>query len=499
MLYGAGFAHQGHTDFLAHVARQKGQQARPVMMLVAENLRTVPVTIHIALKDVVEALSSAAITEQSAITARDLQRYFGVAGPRLAITGLNPHAGEGGTIGDEEATIIVPAIEELRRRGIQATGPYPADTIFHASARKAFRRNHLHVSRSGTYSGKAHRLSCRRQRYSRAAVHPYFTGPRNSPHGCRYWAGLRPEPYRGAEAGPPDGEMRRRVGVMNTTLPPLREVISRHGLSARRSLGQNFLLDLNLTRRIARAAQPLAEQTIIEVGPGPGGLTRALLSEGAGRVVAVERDPRALPAISEIAAAYPGRVDVVCGDALETNWAALARGPTKVVANLPYNIATPLLVEWLTVETWPPWYQSLTLMFQKEVAQRITAGPGSKVYGRLSVLAQWRTKAVRLFDIGPRAFTPAPKVTSSLVQITPKQPIESSCQTAVLEEVTRLAFGQRRKKLRSSLKAISPDPVTAITFAGIDANARAEELPVADFCRLATVLGQIRQSENHSR
>ena len=390
------------------------------MMLVAEDLRTVPVTIHIALKEVVDALSIPAITEQAEITARDLERYFGVAEPRLAITGLNPHAGEGGTIGDEEATIIVPAIEELRRRGIQVTGPFPADTIFHASARKAFDaiicmyhdQALIPVKLIGFHAGVNVTLGL-----------PFI---RTSPdHGTALTvAGTGRACDRSLIAALKLARRMARCGAGTWTyehpLPPLREVISRHGLSARRSLGQNFLLDLNLTRRIARAAQPLAEHTIIEVGPGPGGLTRALLIEGAGRVVAVERDQRALPAISEIAAAYPGRVDMVCGDALETNWAALARGPTKVVVQPAIQHRYPAAVEWLTVETWPPWYQSLTLMFQKEVAQRITAGPGSKVYGRLSVLAQWRTKAVRLFDIGPRAFTPAPKVTSSLVQITPR-------------------------------------------------------------------------------
>jgi 16S rRNA (adenine1518-N6/adenine1519-N6)-dimethyltransferase len=211
--------------------------------------------------------------------------------------------------------------------------------------------------------------------------------------------------------------------------------------------------------------------------------------EGAGRVVAVERDERALPAIAEISAAYPGRLDVIFGDALKTDWAALAKGPVRVVSNLPYNIATALLVDWLTEEPWPPWYQSLTLMFQREVAQRITAAPGSKVYGRLSVLAQWRAKAVKLFDIGPRAFTPPPKVTSSVVQITPQPPIEAGCRTTDLEKVTQLAFGQRRKKLRSSLKALSKDPDAVIANAGIDPNMRAEQLSVADFCRLAVALG----------
>ena len=192
--------------------------------------------------------------------------------------------------------------------------------------------------------------------------------------------------------------------VSDDPLPPLREVIARHNLSARRSLGQNFLLDLNLTRRIARAAGPLAGHVIVEVGPGPGGLTRALLMEGAERVIAVERDARVLPALAEIAAAFPGRLEVVEADALSVDWPALVGGaPAKIVANLPYNVATPLLVGWLTTEPWPPWYRSLTLMFQSEVADRIAAAPGSKVYGRLSVIAQARARARALFDIDRRA------------------------------------------------------------------------------------------------
>jgi 16S rRNA (adenine1518-N6/adenine1519-N6)-dimethyltransferase len=274
--------------------------------------------------------------------------------------------------------------------------------------------------------------------------------------------------------------------VSDDPLPPLREVIARHGLSARKSLGQNFLLDLNLTRRIARAAAPLAGHTIVEVGPGPGGLTRALLMEGAERVVAVERDARVLPALAEVAAAFPGRLEVVEGDALGADWRALVGGgPAKVVANLPYNIATPLLVGWLTAEPWPPWYRSLTLMFQSEVADRIAAAPGSKVYGRLSVIAQARARARALFDIDRRAFTPPPKITSTLVEIVPLEVAPEACPIAALEKVTASAFGQRRKMLRASLKTLLPDPEPLLAEAGIAPTARAEELTVAQFCRLA--------------
>jgi 16S rRNA (adenine1518-N6/adenine1519-N6)-dimethyltransferase len=274
--------------------------------------------------------------------------------------------------------------------------------------------------------------------------------------------------------------------VSEDPLPPLREVIARHGLSARKSLGQNFLLDLNLTRRIARAAAPLAGHTIVEVGPGPGGLTRALLMEGAERVVAVERDARVLPALAEVAAAFPGRLEVVEADALTVDWRALVGGrPAKVVANLPYNVATPLLLGWLRTEPWPPWYRSLTLMFQREVADRITAPPGSKVYGRLSVIAQARARARALFDIDRRAFTPPPKITSTLVEIVPLDVPPVPCPIAVLEKVTASAFGQRRKMLRASLKTLLADPEPLLAQAGIASTARAEDLTVAQFCRLA--------------
>ncbi len=271
---------------------------------------------------------------------------------------------------------------------------------------------------------------------------------------------------------------------MSDGLPPLREVIARHELAARKSLGQNFLLDLNLTGRIARAAGDLRALTVIEVGPGPGGLTRALLAEGARKVVAIERDARALPALAEIGAHYPGRLEVIEGDALGTDLSRYADGPTAIVANLPYNIATPLLVGWLSVEPWPPWYASMTLMFQREVAERIVAAPGSKDYGRLSVLAQWRTEPRLLFDIGPRAFIPPPKVTSSVVQFTPRAAPEAVPAEA-LSRVTAAGFGQRRKMLRQSLKALGVDPLPLLEAAGVEPTRRAEEVDVAGFVRLA--------------
>jgi len=271
-------------------------------------------------------------------------------------------------------------------------------------------------------------------------------------------------------------------------LPPLREVIRRYDLSARKSLGQNFLLDLNLTARIARASGPLEGVEVVEVGPGPGGLTRALLALGAARVIAVEKDSRAIVALSEIAAHYPGRLVVVEGDALAVDLSPfLSEAPARIVANLPYNVGTALLVGWLTPEAWPPWWQSLTLLFQKEVAERIVATPGSPAYGRLGVLAGWRTEARIMFDVAPSAFVPPPKVTSSLVHLVPRRNPEP-CAPRDLEAVTQAAFGQRRKMLRQSLKGVFRDPVAALEAAGIAPTSRAEEVDVKGFSALARAL-----------
>ena len=270
-------------------------------------------------------------------------------------------------------------------------------------------------------------------------------------------------------------------------LPPLREVIRRHGLTPKRSLGQNFLFDLNLTARIARAAEPLENITIVEIGPGPGGLTRALLALGARRVVAVERDQRAIAALEEIGARYPGQLEIVAGDALRIDPRdQLGPERARVVANLPYNIATALLIGWLTAEPWPPWYDSLLLMFQREVAERIVATPGSKSYGRLSVLAGWRTEAKLLFDVAPSAFVPPPKVTSSVVRLTPR-PVPLACQSIALQRVTEAAFGQRRKMLRQSLKTPGVDAGALLSEAGIEPTARAEEISVEGFVALANI------------
>jgi len=271
------------------------------------------------------------------------------------------------------------------------------------------------------------------------------------------------------------------------TLPPLREVIAAHGLQAKKQLGQNFLLDLNLTARIARAAGTLQGFTIIEVGPGPGGLTRALLAEGADKVVAIERDERTLPALAQIAEAYPGRLEVVSGDALTVDFRQLSTGPTKIVANLPYNIATPLLTGWLTAEPWPPFYESLTLMFQREVAERIVARPGDKAYGRLGVLCGWRTEAKIAFNVDRNAFTPPPNVTSTVVHLKPKA-VDPDVAVRDLEAVTRAAFGQRRKMVRQSLKSTGVPVERLLEAAGLRGDERAEELPVEAFLKMAKAL-----------
>ncbi|WP_281977614.1 16S rRNA (adenine(1518)-N(6)/adenine(1519)-N(6))-dimethyltransferase RsmA [Pseudorhizobium flavum] len=269
-------------------------------------------------------------------------------------------------------------------------------------------------------------------------------------------------------------------------LPPLREVIQRHGLDAKKALGQNFLLDLNLTQKIARNAGPLEDATVIEVGPGPGGLTRAILSLGARKLIAIERDSRCLPALTEIAEHYPGRLEVIEGDALKVDFDALAAdGPVKIIANLPYNVGTQLLLNWLLPKSWPPFWDCLTLMFQKEVGLRIVAREDDDHYGRLGVLAGWRTEARMVFDVPPQAFTPPPKVTSSVVHLTPRQ-APLPCDVKKLETVTQAAFGQRRKMLRQSLKALGGEAL--LSKAGIDPVRRAETLSVEEFVTLANAL-----------
>jgi 16S rRNA (adenine1518-N6/adenine1519-N6)-dimethyltransferase len=278
-------------------------------------------------------------------------------------------------------------------------------------------------------------------------------------------------------------------------LPPLRDVIRRHDLSARKSLGQNFLLDLNLTARIARAAGPLEDATIVEIGPGPGGLTRALLALGARRVIAIERDERALTALEEIARRYPGRLEIVCADAQTFDPRPLLAGvKAKIVANLPYNIATALLIDWLSIEPWPPWYDMMVLMFQREVAERIVARENDEAYGRLGVLSNWRAETKILFDISPAAFVPQPKVTSSVVRLVPREAPEP-CDRKALEQVAAAAFGQRRKMLRQSLKSLAVDPARLAIAADVDLTRRAETVPVSGFVAMARELTDIRNAK----
>jgi 16S rRNA (adenine1518-N6/adenine1519-N6)-dimethyltransferase len=281
-----------------------------------------------------------------------------------------------------------------------------------------------------------------------------------------------------------------RAAAAPDGLPPLRDVIERHGLNAKKSLGQNFLLDLNLTRKIARLAGNLHDRTVIEIGPGPGGLTRALLMEGSKRIVAVERDARCLPALAEISARYPGQLSLHAADALDCDWPALTDGaaPVTIAANLPYNIASVLLVRWLETEPWPPWFDHMVLMFQREVAERIVAVPHTKAYGRLSVLAQWRTRAKIVMSLPPEAFTPPPKVASAVVDFRPIAKPEPPCRVATLSRVTAAAFGQRRKMLRSSLKQLTAMPELLLREAGIAPELRAENLAVGDFARLAEII-----------
>jgi len=269
------------------------------------------------------------------------------------------------------------------------------------------------------------------------------------------------------------------------SLPPLRDVIATHGLSARKSLGQNFLLDLNLTSKIARQAGDLSQFDVLEIGPGPVGLTRGLLAEGARRVLAIEKDKRCIAALDEIAQAYPNRLHVIEGDALEINPLDHLTPPIRIAANLPYNVGTELLVRWLTPKEWPPFWDTLTLMFQKEVAERIVAQPGSKAYGRLAILASWRCEAKIALHLPPSAFTPPPKVSSAVVHLQALEKPKFEADAKTLERVVAMAFNQRRKMLRAALKGAAPDIEDRLMAAGIKPTERAEQIPLEGFCALA--------------
>ena len=273
-------------------------------------------------------------------------------------------------------------------------------------------------------------------------------------------------------------------------LPPLRDVIAAHGLDAKKSLGQNFLLDLNLTSKISRLAGDISDHDVLEVGPGPGGLTRGLLAAGARRIVALEKDPRCMPALAQIAAAYPGRLDMFNADALGFDMRGQLTGPVRVVANLPYNVGTELLVRWLTPKDWPPFWSTLTLMFQKEVAERIIATPGTKAYGRLGILAQWKSTPSVVMELPPEAFTPPPKVHSAVVHLEALAEPRFPAPAGLLSSTVAMAFNQRRKMLRSSLKSAAPDIETALRDAGLEPTARAEEISLEGFCALARRLAK---------
>ncbi len=493
-LYRAGFHHPGHTEYLAELA---GSEEPAVMMLASAELRVVPVTIHLALRDAIAALTTQGIVHAGRVVDAALRRDFGIAAPVLAVAGLNPHAGENGGLGHEDIDIVAPAVAQLRAAGIDARGPLAADTMFHAAARAVYDAALCMYHDQALIPIKTLDFD--------GAVNVTLGLPfiRTSPdHGTAFdIAGkgvARPDSLIAALRLAASMAARRATKLSqqpSTVLPPLREVIARHGIAARKSLGQNFILDLNLTRRIARAAGPLDSGTTIEIGPGPGGLTRALLDEGAARVVAIERDPRCLAALAELQAHYARRLELIEGDALVLDPAALTPAPRRIVANLPYNIATALLLRWLDRITD---YESLTLMFQREVAERLTAAPRSAAYGRLSVLVQWLCEARILFDIPPRAFTPPPKVTSSVVRLVPRAAPLALADKATLERVTAAAFGQRRKMLRSSLKSLGVAVEPLLSEAGLAGTARAEELSVAEFCALARATEKSARSDGRS-
>ncbi len=515
---GADFAYPGHTEYLAALAGVD----RVVMMLACDELRVVPTTIHLPLARGARRRSTRTLLSDTLrITHAALIRDFGVEAPRIAVAGPQPPCRRGrrhGPRGDRD--VIVPVLEALRAEGMALAGPLSADTMFHAARPRPLRRGGRDVPRPGADPDQDDRLRGRGQRHAGAAVHPHLARPRHRLQhrgpgpgrpdlACRRAAGSPtgwrargpPRGRRSPRPAAPDGEPRGpgirqrpdrpRAPCMSAIdeLPPLRAVIAAHGLSARKALGQNFLLDLNLTAKIARQAGDLTASDVLEVGPGPGGLTRGLLAEGARRVLAVEKDARCLPALAEIAEAYPGRLTVLHGDALAVDPTAHLAPPIRVVANLPYNVGTELLTRWLDPPDWPPFWESLTLMFQREVAERIVARPGSKAYGRLAILCQWRAEPRIVMDLPPEAFTPPPKVRSSVVHITAAGPRRDFRPTGRrCFRTVAAAFNQRRKMLRASLRGLAPDIEERLRAAGIAPTDRAEEIPLEGFCALAREL-----------
>tara|TARA_A100001037_G_scaffold287917_1_gene297977 strand:- start:9965 stop:11854 length:1890 start_codon:yes stop_codon:yes gene_type:complete len=494
------FPHPGHTEFLGALAHVSD----PVMMLVSGDFRVVPVTIHLALREAIDALTTDSIIHTCRITHKALSADFGIRHPRIMVAALNPHAGEDELLGHEEQRIIRPAVIRLQQDGLDIHGPVAADSLFHADARATYDAAICMYHDQALIPLKTTDFS--------GGVNVTLGLPfvRTSPdHGTAFdiaGKGIADESSmvaaltlasqisdrRNQSAAPHFLRMlKSSERLQPDSLPALRDVIARHKLSARRGLGQNFLLDLNLTRRIVRAAGELDGYDVVEIGPGPGGLTRALLESKARRVIAVERDERCVEALTGLAQVYPDRLTVLRKDALDVHFPELVSGPAKIIANLPYNIATALLLHWIPDIRR---LDGMILMFQKEVAERLVALPGTKAYGRLTVLLQWLASVERLFDVPPTAFVPPPKVTSSIVAITPRSEPAAPADRELLERVTAAAFGQRRKMLRSSLRMLNVDTMTLLERSGTLPTARPEELDVTEFCALARSLGVLESS-----
>jgi 4-hydroxythreonine-4-phosphate dehydrogenase/ribosomal RNA small subunit methyltransferase A len=481
-----GFDYPGQTEFLAAVCGLSPEDA--VMMLAGPTLRTVPLTVHVALADVPSLISRELIEHKAAIVDASLRRDFGIEDPRLAISGLNPHSGEDGQFGDEEARAIEPAIGALQAKGVNAFGPVPGDALFTPLLRPKYDAALCMYHDQALIPIKAIEFD---QGVNVTLGLPII---RTSPdHGTAFdiaGTGKADANAMIAAIRMASAMAQARASAKVADLPPIRETIAKHGLSASKALGQNFLLDEQLLDRIAALPGDLSDARVLEVGPGPGGLTRALLRAGA-KVTAIEMDSRCLPALGELSEAFPNQLAIIQGDAMKLDHIEVMDGePFHVLSNLPYNVGTALFVRWLSGETWPPLWQSLTLMFQREVAERIVAQPGTGAYGRLAVLAQWRSEAKLAMKVHRSAFTPPPKVMSAIVHVTAGESPEGVNATT-LERLTEAAFGQRRKMLRQSLKSVS-GAIEALEAVGIDPTRRAETVSVEEFVALARKLGTER-------